>query len=254
MSNPRKVPRGWGVCDDHRREPHQRPRRDVRVQCRGKLHGRIRHEDHGRDPARPGTVDVRVSTPEGTSGALAGDRYTYAPPPTVTKLSVKKGPAAGGTSLTIKGSGFNPSSTVRFAGVQASAVTFNSSTSLSATSPPGTAGPADVTVTTLNGTSATSAGDRFSYGKPTIAEVTPSTGPTAGGTVVTIEGSGFAPGVGTTTFTFRRAEGGSVDCATTTQCTVVTPVAAKAGVLDVKAQVGRVKSKKTQPADQFTYQ
>jgi len=205
-------------------------------------------------PPGTGTVDVRVSTPDGTSGILDADRYTYAPPPTVHKLSVKKGPAAGGTPLTIKGSGFTPASIVRFAGVQAGTVTFNSASSLSTTSPAGAAGLADVTVTTIDGTSATSASDRFKYGTPTIAEISPNTGPTAGGTVLTITGTGFAPGVGTTGFVFRRTSSGSVQCATTTQCTVVAPPAAKAGVLDVKAQVGKVKSKKTQPADQFTYQ
>jgi IPT/TIG domain len=203
-------------------------------------------------PPGTGTVDVRVSTGEDTSGIVEADRYTYAPPPIVKKLSVKKGTPAGGTPLTIKGSGFTESSIVRFAGVQASSVTFESASLLSVTSPPGIAGPADVTVTTLDGTSAISGSDRFKYGAPTITKVSPGSGPATGGTSLTIEGAGFAPGTGNTVFTFRGTASGSVQCGTTTQCTVVAP-GAKAGTIDVRAQVGRAKSKKTPPDDQFTY-
>ena len=73
------------------------------------------------------------------------------------------------------------------------AFTVNSATSITATSPAGSAGTVDVTVTTPGGTSATSAADQFTYltPAPTVTGVSPTTGPTAGGTSVTITGTNF---------------------------------------------------------------
>jgi hypothetical protein len=51
-------------------------------------------------------VDVRVTTTGGTSAAVAGDRFTYVAAPAVTSISPTSGPAAGGTSVTITGTGF----------------------------------------------------------------------------------------------------------------------------------------------------
>ncbi len=50
----------------------------------------------------------------------------------------------------------------------------------------------DVTVTTAGGTSATSPADQFTYvGTPTVTGIAPPSGPTAGGTVVSITGTNF---------------------------------------------------------------
>lgn len=85
-------------------------------------------------------------------------------PPTVSSLSQTNGPAAGGTSTTITGSGFTGAKAVLFGSTNASSFTFNSDTQIVAVSPPGTAtSTVDVTVTTSNGTSATSSVDQFTY-------------------------------------------------------------------------------------------
>ena len=65
-------------------------------------------------PAGTGTVDVRVTTPAGTSAVVTADRYTYVAAPAITSLSPTTGPAAGGTTVTITGSGFNGASAVNF--------------------------------------------------------------------------------------------------------------------------------------------
>jgi hypothetical protein len=115
-------------------------------------------------PAGTGTVSVLVTTPEGTSPPL-GAQFTFLPLPVVTKVSPKKGPGTGGTSVTIEGSGFDAASTVSFGASAASSVTFNSATSITAVSPPGT-GNVEVTVTTPHaGTSAPTKKDVFKYKK-----------------------------------------------------------------------------------------
>ncbi len=83
--------------------------------------------------------------------------------PTVTGLSPAGGPAAGGTVVTITGTGFTPGSTVKFGSTPATSVTVAGGTSMTATSPPGS-GTVDVTVTSANGTSSASSADRFTYG------------------------------------------------------------------------------------------
>ena len=53
----------------------------------------------------------------------------------VTSIDPPNGPAAGGTTLTINGTGFTPGSKVKFGNVPATNVTFIASNKLTATSP-----------------------------------------------------------------------------------------------------------------------
>jgi sugar lactone lactonase YvrE len=82
--------------------------------------------------------------------------------PTVTSVVPNAGPAAGGTMVTIQGTGFNYGSTVDFGSTAATSVTYESPWELTAVSPAGS-GVADVTVSTFAGTSATSPADQFTY-------------------------------------------------------------------------------------------
>jgi IPT/TIG domain len=72
------------------------------------------------------------------------------------------GAAEGGTLVTITGSNLSGATAVRFGSTDASTFAVNSATSINAVSPPGM-GTVDVTVTTPEGTSATSSADQFSY-------------------------------------------------------------------------------------------
>ncbi|WP_196502726.1 IPT/TIG domain-containing protein [Aestuariivirga litoralis] len=85
--------------------------------------------------------------------------------PTVTAISPATGLPSGGTVVTVTGTGFTATSTVKFGALDATAVVFNSATSLTATSPAGVAGMVDITVTSATGTSSTSAADHFTYAK-----------------------------------------------------------------------------------------
>jgi alpha-tubulin suppressor-like RCC1 family protein len=208
-------------------------------------------------PGGEGTVDITVTTPSDTSAISAADRFTYIPAPTVTKVEPNKGPAVGGTSSTITGAYFTGATGVSYGALPASSFTVNSPTSITAVAPPGTAGTAgtaDITVTTASGTSAVNIYDLFKYQAPTITGISPNAGPVAGGTSVTVSGSGFAPGAGTTGFLFGKAPASSVLCSSSASCTLVTPPGKAAGVLEVVAAVGKAKSAKVPPGDQFTYE
>lgn len=91
-------------------------------------------------------------------------RFTPAPP-AVKKMSPKAGPAAGGTLVTITGSGFEKGATVQFGSLAAKEVTYVSPTSLTAVSPAEALGKVAVTVTTANGTSAITSKASFKFKK-----------------------------------------------------------------------------------------
>src|SRR5207247_886364 len=59
-------------------------------------------------PSSAGTVVVAATSPTGTSVPCVAAEYVYSAPPspTVTGLSASSGPIAGGTAVTINGSGF----------------------------------------------------------------------------------------------------------------------------------------------------
>ena len=95
---------------------------------------------------------------------------------------------------TITGTGFTGATAVDFGTTAATNVTVVNDTTITADSPAGT-GVVDVTVTTPVGTSATSSADEFIYialAAPTVTGVSPNSGPAAGGTLVTIAGTGFS--------------------------------------------------------------
>ncbi len=203
-------------------------------------------------PAGTGTVDVTVTSTSGTSGTGSGDKYTYRTPPTVTKLSVKGGPATGGTTVTITGLGFTGATGVSFAGVPASNVTVLGNTSITAVSPTGVAGPADVRVTSVGGTSAAVKKDQFRYA-PVVESVSPANGPKAGGNTVTITGAGFPEGTNTVKFKFGKATAKSAQCTSNTTCTVLVPLSKAVGTFDIIAQANKGKSTAV-AGDRYTFE
>jgi hypothetical protein len=201
-------------------------------------------------PAGTGTVDITLTTPAGVSAKGPSDRFAYQSPPTVSKLSTKSGPTGGATSVTITGTEFTGATSVSF-GASSASFKVVSATSITAESPPGGAGVVEVTVTNAVGTSARSTGDRFTY-TPTVEGVAPDEGPAAGGASVTVTGTGFAPGSTGTTFKFAAKKATSVQCSSTTSCTMIAP-SGKAGTVNVTAQVDKATSPVDAPADHFTY-
>jgi len=118
--------------------------------------------------------------------------------PIISGISPTSGPTAGGTTVTISGTGFARGATVAFGGTAATNVNVLGSTTITAATPAHTSGLVNVVVTNPGGESGTSV-NAFTYTvvplpAPTVTSVTPTSGPTAGGTSITITGSGFVSG------------------------------------------------------------
>lgn len=203
-------------------------------------------------PPGTGSVEVTATSPGGSSPASEAARFGYVPSgpaPAIESVAADTGPAAGGTTAVITGSAFVGVDAVYFGGTPAEELKVTSATTITAIAPPGTSGRVNVAVVTPNGTSPVTKKGRYTYGDPVIAEVQPSRGPLAGGNVVTVLGSGFAPGEGLTKFSFGKVHPTSVDCTSTRICTMTAPAGKKAGVVDVVAAVGKAKSKKGKPEE-----
>jgi acid phosphatase len=151
--------------------------------------------------------------------------------PLISTVSPSSGPTAGGTTVTISGTGFAVGATVKFGNTSATNVNVLGSTTITATTPARASGSVNVVVTNPGGQSATKT-NGYTYAAaaaPTVSGVNPTSGPTAGGTSVTISGTGFAAGA-TVTFGGTTASGVLVNNSTT--ITATTPAHA-AGAVDV---------------------
>ncbi len=102
-----------------------------------------------------GKVDVKVTNSDGTTGDLAsGFDYTD-PPLAISSISPNSGLVAGGTPVTVTGSGFQSGATLSFGGLPANGVNVTSSTQIQAATPAHAAGTVDVQVTNPNGKTGT---------------------------------------------------------------------------------------------------
>ena len=107
-------------------------------------------------------VALRAINLAGAGTASATRSFsTNPPPPAISSVSPNTGAAAGGTVVTITGSLLTGATAVSFGSTAAASFTVDSAMQITATTPAGTAGTADVSVTTAGGT-AISAG-AFTY-------------------------------------------------------------------------------------------
>lgn len=102
-------------------------------------------------PDDSGQIEASVSKLNDLAAALKASIPQKAAP-VVTTLSPTSGPAAGGTSISISGSGLTGTTSVTVGGADATGVTVASDTTVTAVTPPGT-GSAPVVVTTPAGKS-----------------------------------------------------------------------------------------------------
>ena len=158
-------------------------------------------------------------------------------PPAVSSVSPNSGSTAGGTAVTITGTNFAAGATVTFGGTATTNVIAVNSTTITATTPAGSAGAVTVTVTVSGQSGSLTSG--FTYvtslaGSPTVAGVSPNSGSTAGGTAVTITGTNFAVGA---TATFGGTAATKAVVVSGTQITATTP-AGSAGAVTVTVTVG----------------
>jgi hypothetical protein len=156
------------------------------------------------------TGSVSVTSTGGT-GSLAG--FTFVLPPTITSFTPTS--TGTGTAITIIGTNFTGTTSLRFGGVQALGYTINSPTQITAVVGLGGAS-GSITIVTPGG-SASLAG--FTYvPTPAITSFSPQSGEP--GTTITINGTNFT---GATAVSFGTATAASFTIVSPTQITAVVP-------------------------------
>jgi len=154
-------------------------------------------------------------------------------PPTVTGVTTAqgppaRGPAAGGQLVTIQGTGFSGATSVMFGGVSVGFSVLSppdpsqTGTQIAITTLPHAPGLVSVVVTTPAGTG--TGADLFEYlPGPTVATISPASGPLTGGQAVTITGTNFDPAANQTFVTIGGVAATNVLVSGTTQITATTP-------------------------------
>jgi hypothetical protein len=160
-------------------------------------------------------TSLTCTTPAGTKGAqdiiitnidtqtvTASSAFTYIAPPSITGLDFSSGSSSGGEMITVNGSDFDNGATVDIGG-SACVVTYRAPTGdlINCTTPAKTNGTYDVTVINSFDSQQATLIAGFTYTSnstvdrsPTISLITPDGGAVAGGTAVTLTGSGFYDG------------------------------------------------------------
>ncbi|MGO9488216.1 MAG: IPT/TIG domain-containing protein [Solirubrobacteraceae bacterium] len=214
--------------------------------------------------------DIRVTTPEGTSPVSVGDRFFYTTKiAEIEEVSPNRGPAAGGTTVGIAGSEFHGVTGVEFGGKPALSFTANSSGSVTAVAPPDTAEQTTIQVESTfgpsspewcvkrgNGGASCAVKDNYKYLEPTVTAVTPDKGPLAGGTPVTLTGTGFGLASGETEVLVGKTPATAVECTSITSCTAVIPAATKAKPQAIKVLIksDEPTKSKTNKEVEFSYE
>lgn len=151
--------------------------------------------------------------------------------PMISSISPSSGPPSGGTQVTIVGSGLSSASEaddISFGSVSASSIVSVTDSQLVVITPPASAiGSVPISLVTPNGAVIWEAG--FDY-MISIGSIYPESGPVAGGTSLTVSGSGLLQLTG---IQFNDTAATSMTITSDNQLTVVTPPAAVAGAVDV---------------------
>ncbi|WP_294327244.1 IPT/TIG domain-containing protein, partial [uncultured Sphingomonas sp.] len=172
---------------------------------------------------------------------------TTVSPATITSISPSAGSTLGGTSITIAGTGFSTSGNSVTVGGTTASITSESSTQIVAATPSGTAGAADVVVTTGANEGNQTATGTFTYVAPsTVTALSPTAGPTAGNTVI-LSGTNF---LNATAVTFGATPATSFTVNSATQITAAAP--AGSGTVNVRVTTAAGTSP-TGAGNQYTY-
>lgn len=183
--------------------------------------------------AKAESVKVKVVNPDGQEAALdSGYQYVY-PAPVIESITPNQGEVTGNLQLDIRGKYFINGAKVFFDGVQLQNVVFYSSTQIKVKTPTwSTADTVDVRIVNPDGQDGTMV-DGFTYVLPEgleLTEISPTEGPLAGGTTVSVAGSNLGLiselYLGSAKMTIKSNSG--------TVLTFVTPKAETPGKVNVK--------------------
>jgi hypothetical protein len=165
--------------------------------------------------------------------------------PTITTVEQNSGPPAGGTTITINGSNLLETTEVKFDDKVACNPTMNTDTRVTVELPAHDPGPVSVTVTAPGGTVISAAA--FTYREPpTVRQITPNQGPSAGGAQISITGTNL---LGTRKVEFDGSITSNPTVNSANQITVQLPAHAP-GRVDVKVTTP---SGTVTAAQSFTY-
>ena len=167
--------------------------------------------------------------------------------PLIASVSPASGPSSGGTRVTISGTNFRAGSVVTFGGAPATNVVVLNSTTITASTPAGLPGTVGIVVTA--GSASTSMAGAFAYlqNAPTITGVSPATGPSTGGTTITITGTNLSNVTGVS------VGGISATAVTVVNATTVTAKTAPHGVGLVDVSVTTSTGNLATDPSAFTY-
>ena len=202
-----------------------------------------------------GRRNISVTTPDGTSTAVPEDLFTYTAgtKPTITAITPATGDRTGGTEVTITGTGLTDTTRVTFGSTGPATFTVESDTQITAVAPPSnTAGRRHLRIRTPDGISTATTADRFTYTsdtRPAITSITPTTGPQAGGTEVTITGTDLTD---TTRVIFGSAGPATFTVDSPTQITAIAPPSSTTGRRHLRIRTPEGNSAPTR-ADLYTY-
>lgn len=179
-------------------------------------------------PGTAGAVDITLTNPNGT--LTCDDCFTYYEPIELDRVTPSSGSTRGGDRITLDGKGFVPGILVLVGGNAATDLQLApNGLSLTARTPPGVAGTADVGVVGTN--SAAFLRRSFLFVAPmAVTAVEPPASPLAGGVEVTITGAAFTSDA---RVTFGGVAAASVQFVSDTELVAVAPASGTAGAVDV---------------------
>ena len=185
------------------------------------------HSDTELTVDSPAAADFTVPIEVETLGGKATVSGEYAYVPEIHGVSPNFGPLDGGIAVTVTGLALSDSLTFIFGipsgGGLGTSVKCSSSKSCTMVVPAHAAGTIDVIAETPwdYGSSVANSKDQFTYQGPSIKSFTPTSGPTTGGVLVGLSGTGLRNGK--TTVSFGGAGAKSVNCPTSIYCSMKSP-------------------------------
>lgn len=185
-----------------------------------------------------GHFDLTATTPGGDVSILTTPIEITPPDPTVTLVSPNSGSDAGGTAVTITGTGFRAGArvvigdTIYVDGQVGGAVVVNATT-ITLTTAAMVGGIHDVVVIDETGVEGRAAAAYQSLAVPTLTTVFPPAGNTAGNTVLMLRGSNFAVGAIVRINSVQQATVNFVD---STRLTIATDAAAAGGPFMIEVE------------------
>lgn len=177
-----------------------------------------------------GTSATGIPLPNGAP--VVGVDSSSPPPaaPLVLGVSPSSVSIAGGTQIAVTGAGFEVGGRVEVDGIDVKSVTVTGATSISVAVPAHAPGTATLVVINPDGQRSQLRELTYIIPAPSLSSIAPSTGPTSGGTAVTLVGTGFQQGAGVT---FDGAAAASVSVTDSRTVVATTPPRASGGGVTV---------------------